>query len=95
MKKMIAKFFLYLIINCQQINDLQWIENQTPEICLDAVQKNNRNLFRCSQKIWSSTSIYRQSNSFSRCSEENGLSLKYVKNQTPEICLDAENNKTF
>jgi hypothetical protein len=59
---------------------LQFVQNQTPEICLEAVKQNGYAL----EHVKNQTPEL--------CLEavkQNGNSLYYVKNQTPELCLTA------
>ena len=59
---------------------LQYVKDQTSEICLEAVKRNGDSL----QYVKEQTSEI--------CLEavkQNGYSLRYVKEQTSEICLEA------
>ena len=64
----------------QDGHNLQFVENQTPEICLAAVKKTGYAL----QFVKKQTTEL--------CLEavkQNGWALEFVKNQTEEICLEA------
>jgi len=59
---------------------LKYVKNQTPELCLAAVQQNGDAL------------SYVKDQSPEICLaavQQNGLALEYVKHQTPELCLAA------
>ena len=59
---------------------LQYVKEQTPEICMEAVKQNG----------WALEYVEEQTPEI--CMEavkQNGLVLQYVKEQTPEICMEA------
>ena len=59
---------------------LQYVHNQTPDICLEAVKQNGYAL----------RFVHNQTPEI--CLEavkQDGYALQYVHNQTPEICLEA------
>ena len=59
---------------------LQYVEEQTLEICMAAVQQDGRAL-QCVEEQTLEICM--------DAVQENGLALEYVKEQTPEICLAA------
>ena len=59
---------------------LEFVQNQTPEICLAAVQQNG----------YAIAYVKEQTTDICLAAvKQNGLALKYVKEQTPEICSAA------
>jgi hypothetical protein len=64
----------------QDGNALQFVQNQTTEICLEAV-KQNGNVLRHVQNQTPELCL--------EAVKQNGNALNYVQNQTPELCLEA------
>ena len=59
---------------------LQFVKEQTPEICMIAVKQNG----------WALRYVEEQTPEICMAAvQQNGLALKYVKEQTPEICMAA------
>ena len=64
----------------QNGNALQFVKEQTPEICLEAIKQNSLVLY------------YVKEQTPEICLEavkKNGVALQFVKKQNPEICLEA------
>ena len=59
---------------------LQYVKEQTPEVCLKAVEKNGDAL-RYVKEQTPEVCL--------KAVESNGCALMYVKEQTPEVCLKA------
>ena len=59
---------------------LQYLQQQTPEICLAAVKQNGLTLYLVEHQT---------SEICLAAVKESGLALSYVKDQTPQICLEA------
>ena len=65
---------------------LLFVDKQTPELCLAAVQEEG-----CTLKL-----VEEQTHDICLAAvQENGWALEYVKNQTPEICLAAIKKNGF
>ncbi len=57
-------------------------ENQTPEMCLEAVKQNGGALEYVNKELQTPEMCM-------EAVKENGYALKYVKEQTPEMCMEA------
>jgi hypothetical protein len=72
--------FCMNIISKEKYCAMRYVKNQTPELCLAAVQQNGLALQHVKNQTPKLCMVAVQ---------KNGWSLRYVQNQTPEICLVA------